>query len=95
VDRVPLPPVAHRAEAVHTGLESLLSLDNPPTALFVSNARHATAVVSHLHDIGRSDVAMVSFGNIDLVGGLAPSITCIDQHPRAIDQPADAKADLV
>ncbi|GAA4387080.1 LacI family DNA-binding transcriptional regulator [Tsukamurella soli] len=82
------PQVPHRAEAVRPVVDSLLALDDPPTALFVSNARHATAVVALLHAIDRKDLAMVSFGNFDLADAVTPAVTCIDQHPRSIGRRA-------
>jgi LacI family transcriptional regulator len=40
--------------------------------------------VSVLHEIGRTDVAMVSFGNFSLADAVSPSVTCIDQDPYRI-----------
>ena len=65
-------------------VKALLALPDPPTALFVANARHATAVVSVLHELGRRDVAMVSFGSFALADAVDPPVTCIDQDPSRI-----------
>ena len=78
------PPVSHAADSVRPVVKKLLALRNPPTAFFVANARHATAVVSVLHEIDRTDVAMVSFGNFSLADAVSPSVTCIDQDPYRI-----------
>ncbi|KMJ47822.1 LacI family DNA-binding transcriptional regulator [Rhodococcoides fascians] len=78
------PPVSHAADSVRPVVKTLLAQRNPPTAFFVANARHATAVVSVLHEIGRTDVAMVSFGNFSLADAVSPSVTCIDQDPYRI-----------
>ncbi|WP_162243393.1 LacI family DNA-binding transcriptional regulator [Williamsia sp. Leaf354] len=79
-----MPEVAHHADAVRPVVDALLTQPDPPTALFVSNARHATSVVSVLHELARTDVAMISFGSFGLAEAVAPSITCIDQDPRHI-----------
>lgn len=78
------PPVSHAADSVRPVVKKLLALRNPPTAFFVANARHATAVVSVLHEMDRTDVAMVSFGNFSLADAVSPSVTCIDQDPYRI-----------
>ena len=78
------PAVSHGANAVRPVVTRLLMLADPPTAFFVANARHATSVVSILHEIGRTDIAMISFGNFALAGAVVPSVTCIDQDPYRI-----------
>ncbi|AYJ50461.1 LacI family DNA-binding transcriptional regulator [Rhodococcus sp. P1Y] len=79
-----VPQVSHSVGAVRAVIEKLLAAKRPPTALFVANARHATAVVSVLHAIGRTEVAMVSFGNFSLADAVNPAVTCIDQDPYRI-----------
>ncbi|GGF99953.1 LacI family transcriptional regulator [Rhodococcoides trifolii] len=78
------PSVSHAADAVRPVVTRLLLLPDPPTAFFVANARHATAVVSLLHELNRTDVALVSFGSFALAGAVTPSVTCIDQDPYRI-----------
>ncbi|MBY6537209.1 LacI family DNA-binding transcriptional regulator [Rhodococcus sp. BP-349] len=79
-----IPEVAPSPDAVRPVVLDLLALPEPPTALFVSNARHAGAVVSVLHEIHRTDVAMVSFGSFALADAVDPPVTCIDQNPYEI-----------
>jgi len=77
-----VPDVPFAGDAARGALHSLLSLADPPTALFLANARHATSVVSAVHELGRTDLAMVSFGDFPLAGALTPSVTCINQDPH-------------
>jgi len=59
-----------------------------PTAIFASNPRAAVGVVGALHSIGRTDIAMVSFGDFPLAAAVAPSITVIDQDPYHVGRAA-------
>ncbi|WP_042575305.1 LacI family DNA-binding transcriptional regulator [Rhodococcus sp. MEB064] len=84
VDAALAPDVLPSPDAARPVVRDLLALPDPPTALFVSNARHAGAVVSLLHEIERTDVAMVSFGSFALADAVDPPVTCIDQNPYEI-----------
>jgi LacI family transcriptional regulator len=78
---------AHQAEAAVT---RLLGGHPDVTALFSANARVSLGVVHALHTVGRTDVAMVSFGDFPLAATLDPGITCVDQDPRLIGEVATA-----
>jgi LacI family transcriptional regulator len=58
------------------------------TAIFASNPRAAVGVVGALHTLGRTDVAVVSFGDFPLAAALSPSITVIDQDPFHVGRAA-------
>jgi LacI family transcriptional regulator len=60
---------------------ALLKLPNPPTALFSANSATSIEVVPLLHELGRTDVALASFGDFPMAGTLHPSITVVDQRP--------------
>lgn len=79
-----VPPVMSATPAAVMALRTLLSLHEAPSALFVSNARHAAAVVAELHRLDRTDVALVSFGDFLLAETVRPSVTCVDQDPYEI-----------
>jgi LacI family transcriptional regulator len=66
----------------------LLALENPPTAIFSSNPRASLGVVRSLHQDGRTDVAMISFGDFALADSLRPAITFVDQDPTPIAEAA-------
>jgi LacI family transcriptional regulator len=59
----------------------LLESGDPPTAVFSSNPRCSLHIVSQLHAVGRTDVAMISFGDFPMADTLTPPITVIDQDP--------------
>ncbi|RKR75196.1 LacI family DNA-binding transcriptional regulator [Frondihabitans australicus] len=59
----------------------LLRIDDPPTAIFSSNARTSLEVFPALQRLDRTDVALVSFGDFPMAASLQPSVTVIDQDP--------------
>lgn len=69
----------------------LLALPNPPTAVFVANARYTTGVVRHLHASGRTDVAVVGFGDVPMGEVLVPGVSVVDHSPRQIGRRAAAR----
>lgn len=72
------PPEADRVT------RALLDADPAPTAVFSSNLRCTTGVVTALHARGRTDVAVVGFGDFPLADVLRPAVTVIDQDPARI-----------
>lgn len=79
--------MAEVAEAKSTTI-ALLGLPQPPTAIFAANARAGIGVVDVLQRLGRTDVALISFGDFSLAGVLKPGVTCIDQDPDRIGNAA-------
>lgn len=84
LDPVLVPEVPFESRAARGAVHGVLALDNPPTALFLSNARHASVVISALHDLGRTEIATLSFGDFALANAVLPSVSCIDQDPYAM-----------
>ncbi|MDF2443585.1 MAG: LacI family transcriptional regulator, partial [Subtercola sp.] len=76
-----VPEVSFESEAARGALQNVLALDEPPTALFLANARHAASVVAAMHHLGRTDLAVLSFGDFSLADSVQPSISAIDQDP--------------
>ncbi|MDO5712374.1 MAG: substrate-binding domain-containing protein, partial [Micrococcales bacterium] len=76
------PEVPFASASARDAVHAVLALPEPPSALFLANARHATTVVSALHEIARTDLAVVSFGDFTLADAVRPAISCIDQDPR-------------
>jgi LacI family transcriptional regulator len=62
----------------------LLALPDPPTALFSSNARTTLGAVRALHRAGRTDIALISFGDFALADTLMPGVTVVDHDPAQI-----------
>jgi LacI family transcriptional regulator len=66
----------------------LLADPDPVTALFSSNALCSIAVVPALQAIGRSDIALISFGDFPLADALDPALSVVDQDPNSLGQVA-------
>jgi LacI family transcriptional regulator, galactose operon repressor len=66
----------------------VLSLDDPPTAIFAANPRAAIGVAHALHTSDHADVAFISFGDFPLARTLTPAVTYVDQDPVAIGNAA-------
>jgi LacI family transcriptional regulator len=62
----------------------LLESDDPPTAIFSSNARCSLGIVPALQSLDRSDVGLISFGDFPLAGSLRPPLTVVDQDPARV-----------
>jgi LacI family transcriptional regulator len=58
-----------------------LAAPDPPTAVFSCNIPCTMALVLALHRAGRTDVAVVGFGDIPMSPALQPAVTVIDQDP--------------
>jgi LacI family transcriptional regulator len=81
-DELLVPEVPFAGDGIQLALTALLALPDPPTALFLTNARQAPAVVSTVHALGRRDIAMVSFGDFSLADAVRPAVSCVNQEPR-------------
>lgn len=69
-------------------LERLLSLDAPPTAIFCTNSRLSLGLLPALHSYGRTDLALIAFGDFVMAGSLSPAVTVIEQSPLTIGKTA-------
>lgn len=67
-DRVPVVP-------------RLLALASPPTAIFSASPNCSQHVAWQLHAAGRTDVALVGYGDFMMADTLTPPVTVIDQDP--------------
>ncbi len=74
-------------EAAKAVLE-LLGLDEPPTALFSSNARSTIGIIPALQATGHSAVPLISFGDFPLAEAIQPPPSVIDQDPVAVGRVA-------
>lgn len=78
-------------ESGYNQMIKLLSLENPPTAVFAANDEMAIGAVKAARHMGYSvpeDIAVVGFDNIDAASIFEPSITTIDQPKSEIGQKA-------
>jgi LacI family transcriptional regulator len=61
-----------------------LAAPDAPTAVFSCNIPCTMALVLALHRAGRTDVAVVGFGDIPMSPALQPAVTVIDQNPAGL-----------
>ncbi len=64
---------------------------SPPTAILSATIRASLGVVPALHATGRTDVALVAFGDFPMAGTLRPAVTVVDHPGRAVGQAAAAR----
>jgi LacI family transcriptional regulator len=61
-----------------------LEAPSPPTAVFSSNIPSTMALVLALQRAGRTDVALVGFGDFPMAAALSPAVTVLDQDPGGL-----------
>ena len=78
---------------VRAGLERMLALDDPPTALFTGNGRITVTALRALRDLdafaGRR-LALVGFDDFELADLLTPGVTVVAQDPVGMGRVAAA-----
>ena len=67
---------------------SCLSLPEPPTAVFSVSIPCTMALIHALQTAGRTDVALVGFGDFPMADALSPAVTVIDQDPAQLGRVA-------
>ena len=72
-------------------IEKALKIKNPPTAFFTSKAEISINIVSTMHKIKRTDIALISFDDFTLAASIQPSITVLDHSAREIGRVAIKK----
>jgi LacI family transcriptional regulator len=73
---------------VATDLVKLLSRPDPPTAVFSVSIPCTMALIHALQTAGRTDVALVGFGDFPMADALSPAVTVIDQNPEELGRVA-------
>jgi LacI family transcriptional regulator len=66
----------------------LLSLAEPPTAIFSSNARCTIAMIPALQGAGHHSIPLTSFGDFPLAEAIQPPPSVIDQDPVSVGRVA-------
>jgi LacI family transcriptional regulator len=66
----------------------LVRLDDPPTALFSSNAWCTIGIIPALQAAGHHDIPLISFGDFPLAEAIQPPPSVIDQDPVAVGRVA-------
>ena len=70
------------SQAAARAVTAMLGGDRPPTAILSAATRASLGVVPALHAAGRTDIALVSFGDFPMADALRPAVTVVD-HPAA------------
>jgi LacI family transcriptional regulator len=65
-------------------LVKLLETPNPPTAVFSATTLCTMSLVQALQRAGRSDIAIVGFGDFPMAQALTPPVTVLDQDPARL-----------
>ena len=81
-------PTAGLAGAAMSGL---LAGASAPTAVFSAATRCSLGVVPALHELRRTDVALVAFGDFAMADALVPAVTVVDHNGAAIGRAAAAR----
>jgi LacI family transcriptional regulator len=72
------------AEECAAELVKLLEAADAPTAVFSATTLCTMALVRALQRAGRSDVAVVGFGDFPMAEALTPAVTVLDQDPARL-----------
>ncbi|MER7195797.1 LacI family DNA-binding transcriptional regulator [Streptomyces flaveolus] len=83
---------AHNQHAASTTTSQLLSLADPPTALFAGNNIVALGIITELARSKRKDVAVIAFDDVELAEALEPALTVVAQNPEEIGRTAATTA---
>ena len=65
-------------------LVKLLDAPNAPTAVFSATTLCTMSLVQALQRAGRTDIAVVGFGDFPMAGALTPPVTVLDQDPARL-----------
>jgi LacI family transcriptional regulator len=72
------------ADECAAGLVKLLEAPSAPTAVFSATTLCTMALVQALQRAGRTDIAVVGFGDFPMAGALTPPVTVLDQDPARL-----------
>jgi LacI family transcriptional regulator len=79
------------SEAAARAVSAMVSSARPPTAILSAATRASPGVVPALHAAGRTDIALVSFGDFPMADALRPAVTVVDHPGHEIGRAAAAR----
>jgi LacI family transcriptional regulator len=79
------------SEAAARAVSAMVSSARPPTAILSAATRASLGVVPALHAAGRTDIALVSFGDFPMADALRPAVTVVDHPGHEIGRAAAAR----
>ena len=74
----------HDAQDAFEATGVLIDGPHAPTAIFSSRSETSLGVVRRLHAAGRTDIALISFGDFVTADVLTPAVTAIDHDPAML-----------
>jgi LacI family transcriptional regulator len=72
-------------------VSALIGWSRPPTAILSATTRASLGVVPALHSAGRTDIALVSFGDFPMADALRPAVTVVDHSGDEVGRSAAAR----
>jgi LacI family transcriptional regulator len=79
------------SQAAARAVSAMVSGGRPPTAILSAATRASLGVVPALHSAGRTDIALVSFGDFPMADALRPAVTVVNHPGHEIGQTAAAR----
>jgi LacI family transcriptional regulator len=79
------------ASAAATAMSELLAGPDRPSAVFSAATRCSLGVVPTMHREGRTDIALVGFGDFAMADALDPAVTVVDHRGAAVGREAAAR----
>lgn len=82
---------AATSQAAARIVSALVGNGRAPTAILSATTRASLGVVPVLHSTGRTDIALVSFGDFPMADALRPAVTVVDHPAQEIGRTAAAR----
>ena len=79
------------SQAAAEAVPALIGGSSPATAILSATTRASLGVVPALHSAGRTDIALVSFGDFPMADALRPAVTVVDHPGREVGRAAAAR----
>jgi LacI family transcriptional regulator len=79
------------SRAAARAVSAMVNGARPPTAILSATTRASLGVVPALHAAGRTDIALISFGDFPMADALRPAVTVVDHPGHEIGRAAAAR----
>jgi LacI family transcriptional regulator len=79
------------SQAAAGAVSALIGGAFPPTAILSATTRASLGVVPALHSAGRTDIALISFGDFPMADALRPAVTVVDHPGHQVGRAAAAR----
>jgi LacI family transcriptional regulator len=79
------------SQAAAHAVSALIGGSRPPTAILSATTRASLGVVPILHSAGRTDIALVAFGDFPMADALRPAVTVVDHPGHEVGRAAAAR----